>query len=158
MGRSGERWSDAEVTLALSLRQQGVPASEIATKLGRPVFATQQKLKMLARANMVPPPAAPPRAAPPPAVKAAPAPDPDAPDLAAHVRALPRVDGWTVARDFEFLNLACLNWPEHEIALEISVPSRELKPRLIVLTDGKRFKRVDVLAELRRQNPHLPPD
>ena len=70
------------------------------------------------------------------------------PDLWAHIQAVPRGKIWTLKRDTDLLDLAVLGWPIEEIASEIRVVAKELKPRFEVLTDGKRWKRADVLAAL----------
>ena len=61
---------------------------------------------------------------------------------------MPRGKIWTLKRDTDLLDLAVLGWPIEEIASEIRVVAKELKPRFEVLTDGKRWKRADVLAAL----------
>lgn len=47
--RVGERWTAEEDALALSLRNKGVPVTEIAARLGRPYWATQGRFKKLAK-------------------------------------------------------------------------------------------------------------
>ncbi|WP_101339747.1 hypothetical protein [Cereibacter azotoformans] len=74
-------------------------------------------------------------------------------ELWQHVQDVPRDRTWTLQRDHDLLGFAELGWPAHEIALEIQVPSAELKPRFKVLTASNRWKRADVLEALRALVP-----
>lgn len=82
---------------------------------------------------------------------------PDADPLQAHIDSLPRKDGWTLERDAEFLELKGLGWKENEIALEMTVQARLLRPRLDLLTGAyqddkgklqRRFGETAVLAAI----------
>ncbi len=83
---------------------------------------------------------------PPAGVAEAPDPDP----LEAHLAAVPRPGNWTLGRDHNLMELAELQWPMNDIALELRVTVKDLQARFAVLTDNRRFKRAEVLAALTR--------
>jgi hypothetical protein len=71
-------------------------------------------------------------------------------ELETHVSQVKRDKVWTLQRDRDLLHFAIAGWPDHEIALELSVPLAEIKPRFNVLTRARTFKRDYVLAALER--------
>lgn len=81
----------------------------------------------------------------------------DADPLIAHLDQLTYKDGWSLERDVEFLELKGLGWNENEIALEMKIQAKLLRPRLDLLTGAytddkgklqRRFGHVAVFAAL----------
>lgn len=80
--------------------------------------------------------------------------------VTAHLMALTDKGGWTVEHDLDLMGLSILGWPPHEIATQLQMPDKAIKPRFDMLTGlhddeatGKkvrRFTRESVFAALSR--------
>lgn len=62
----------------------------------------------------------------------------NAPNLADHIAALPRKNGWTLKRDADLMNLAVKGWKHDEIAVEFGVAAGDVKARFDLLTGYDR--------------------
>lgn len=170
-------WSEDELGVLRAGLAAAVPVSALAKKIGRPLPGTQQKIKLLRRAGVLPPgrgkagaPVAPPvapRAVPvaPLAAKAAPASlpvigtvppfDPGKPawwrQIEAHLNALGHVSPWTPALDLALVEGLAQGTPKNLLADQLGVEVSAIKQRFIALTpDGVTINAQAQLLEVLR--------
>lgn len=135
----------------LALRFEASLAVAIADKAGKSPVALPPVSPPVAQAA--------PRAVIQAAVKAplVQVPAPLADDLDAHLGAMSRKGGWSMQRDLEVMELACIGWGFAEIGAELSLDSGDVRRRFDLLTglhrdaadkQVRRFPRADVLSRL----------
>lgn len=163
-------WSAEEDAQAVDMAVRGISPKLIATALGRPLEGTRYGLYHVLRdviaeaknapltATDVPPKPEPKKSvvsAEPPAPRPLKAVQNELKDgLYAHLKGLPRKQGWTLALDAELMRLICVGrrFPEIEADLGLS----KVKERFELLTDSRSYAREHVKSALDTMLAALP--